>query len=63
MVLERKRPDRPADPGAVERGLTDDVWNLMERCWLQEWEQRPPVNEVLDCLKVALATSNASRRG
>lgn len=56
------RPRRHVGPTFVERGLTDDVWNLIECCWQQNWKQRPEIAEVLKRLKVALAVFNDSHR-
>ena len=50
-VLEGGRPLRPAD--ALELGLTDRVWNLLEDCWRMEHALRPSVKDVLGRLKAA----------
>jgi len=45
-ITEGKRPPRPVHPA-----LTDDLWELMERCWAQEPDSRPEMLEVLQVLR------------
>ena len=44
------RPDRPHDRSGW---LSDDVWNLISRCWSSSWEGRPDVNHVMGALNGA----------
>lgn len=50
-VLEGERPLRPAN--ALELGLSDEVWKLLEDCWQTDRTLRPPVKGVLCCVKAA----------
>lgn len=50
-VLEGETPLKPMD--ALEVGLSDDVWKLLEDCWQTERTLRPPVKDVLGRVKVA----------
>ncbi|TDL28706.1 kinase-like protein [Rickenella mellea] len=44
---------RPARPGkeAVERGLTDDLWRLLQECWAQKPVDRPTAASVLKSIE------------
>ena len=50
-VLEGERPTKPAN--AVELGLSDEVWKLLEDCWQPQRALRPSVKDVLDCVQGA----------
>ena len=42
------RGNRPEKPGGTEgMWFTDDVWKLLERCWLAEPQNRPSIEDVL----------------
>lgn len=43
MITEGYRPPRPADRTAVQRGLDDSLWHLIETCWSQHPKCRPDV--------------------
>lgn len=47
-VLNGGIPTRP--PGAIEFGLTDTIWRLMEKCWATDPEQRPNLNFVSNAI-------------
>ncbi|KAI0938532.1 hypothetical protein AcW1_001757 [Taiwanofungus camphoratus] len=47
-ICSGARPERPLH--ATDLGLSDYVWRLVEICWSQEWQSRPPVSVVLQCL-------------
>jgi hypothetical protein len=47
-VLKGTRPSRPF--GAAGLRLTDDVWALIQACWLMNHEYRPKVSDVVHCL-------------
>jgi len=49
-VLAGKRPPRPA-----HRDLTDDLWEMVERCWNEDPQHRPEISEVILCLRTTLA--------
>jgi len=50
-VLDGGKPVKPAN--ALELGLSDSVWNLLEDCWQTERALRPPVTDVLSRVKEA----------
>ena len=45
MVMNGDRPQRAAVP--LDLGLSDCVWEQMERCWAQDRCERPTIEEVL----------------
>ena len=47
-VLSGKRPDRPKNPG-----LTDELWDLIQRCWEGDPLRRPESSEVVSHLRLA----------
>ena len=48
-VIEGKRPRRPQ--GVVGSWFTDDVWGVLECCWMPQPDSRPGIEDVLQCLK------------
>ena len=52
-VLAKGRPSKPAN--ALEIGLSDNVWKLLEDSWQTERTLRPPIIEVLDRVRAAAA--------
>ena len=50
-VLGGEKPSRPAN--ALELGLSDQVWGLLEKCWRIQSRCRPPVKYVLGHIKAA----------
>lgn len=50
-VLKGVRPSKPTN--AMELGLCDKVWKLLEDCWQAKRELRPLVKNVLGCIKSA----------
>ncbi|KDQ57135.1 hypothetical protein JAAARDRAFT_78967 [Jaapia argillacea MUCL 33604] len=40
-------PARPIEPVVISRGLNDDMWDLMVRCWVKDRFSRPDIHEVL----------------
>ncbi|EMD32514.1 hypothetical protein CERSUDRAFT_161408 [Gelatoporia subvermispora B] len=52
-VCHGGRPSRPnIDP---EIGLSDTIWELIERCWHHDFRQRPAFDEIWLCLESELA--------
>ena len=46
--------NRPGRPGGLEGvWLTDDVWAVLERCWTHQPNDRPGIENVLQCLEEA----------
>jgi len=50
-VLVGERPSKPAN--ALELGLSDEVWKLLEDCWKTDRFSRPSVRDVSDRVKRA----------
>ena len=48
-VIEGEHPGRPQ--GREEVWFTDDLWEMLERCWSSQPERRPAVDAVLQCLE------------
>ena len=48
-VIEGERPGRPE--GKEEVWFTDDLWEILEQCWLPQPERRPAIEAVLECLE------------
>ncbi|KAJ7682057.1 kinase-like domain-containing protein [Mycena polygramma] len=46
--VQGEHPQRPTDPVVVNRGLNDDIWMLMNRCWASKPSERPTIQMVLD---------------
>lgn len=49
-VMSGERPVRP-DSGVDLYGLTDVMWNLMERCWLRNPSARPTADNLVKFLQ------------
>ncbi|TDL24969.1 kinase-like protein [Rickenella mellea] len=49
VVNMKKTPQRPPDDSpAVSRGLSDDLWQLLRKCWLRDRQKRPRIDFVVD---------------
>ena len=48
-IVEGERPGRPR--GGEGMWFTDDLWEMLEQCWLPRPERRPAVGTVLQCLE------------
>ena len=48
-VIEGERPGRPEGKEGV--WFTDDLWEILEQCWLPRPERRPAIDAVLECLE------------
>ena len=48
-VLEGERPKRPR--GESEEFFTDDIWDMLQRCWRACSEKRPSARDILRCLE------------
>lgn len=54
VSLKVLRGDRPARPQNSDiRGLTDDVWGVVEKCWVKEPESRLRADQVVADLETA----------
>ena len=54
-VLSGKRPERPNHPG-----ITDELWDMIQRCWDQEPQERPGMADVARDLR-SIVQQNYSR--
>ncbi|EJD00249.1 kinase-like protein [Fomitiporia mediterranea MF3/22] len=53
VVIRDRRPSRPAaDSLAVQCGLSDKIWSLIERCWTAQPWDRPDMQTVVQDLTV-----------
>src|ERR1700683_5617064 len=50
-VQSGKRPVTPSDRQSQVRGLTYEVWHIIEACWVQQPSQRPTVSRIADQLR------------
>jgi len=48
-VLDGERPARPQGVEGVR--FTDAIWEMLERCWKPQPQDRPSVKAVLECLE------------
>lgn len=48
------RPSRPDEEVVLPRGLTDTVWNLIERCWKKTAKDRPTAASISEELEQLL---------
>ena len=48
-VIEGERPGRPQ--GKEEVWFADELWEILEQCWLPQPERRPTIDAVPQCLK------------
>ena len=53
------RPGRPQGPS---EWLSNDVWNVISRCWSSSWNGRPNINFVMNALSDAADTVEDKRR-
>ena len=58
-VVTGERPGRPAGPN---EWLSDDVWNLISRCWSPSRDGRPDVNFAMNALNDAADAVEVRRR-
>ncbi|KAG6918046.1 hypothetical protein DXG01_016702 [Tephrocybe rancida] len=49
-IMKGHIPPRPLHEVALERGLTDTVWQLMEECWSYNPDRRPTAAQILQRL-------------
>ncbi|KAK7027400.1 hypothetical protein VNI00_015236 [Paramarasmius palmivorus] len=54
VVIKRSmglKPPRPLDERVMRRGLDDQMWALMSKCWILDPAGRPDINAVLEALE------------
>ena len=47
-ILEGARPRKPE--GAKHLGFSEELWKIVELCWLEDRNARPNVADILSCL-------------
>lgn len=60
VVFSDARPPRPPEP-AGNRGLSDEVWSLMQDCWAVRPNERPNMTTVV--ARVREITTISDREG
>ena len=53
-IVEGEHPNRPQGPEAV--WFTNDLWGVLEQCWLPKPKLRPTAEGILQCLEKDSAT-------
>jgi len=48
-VIEGERPGRPEGKEGV--WFTNDLWEILEQCWLPQLERRPAIEAIFQCLE------------
>ncbi|KAF9443257.1 hypothetical protein P691DRAFT_788266 [Macrolepiota fuliginosa MF-IS2] len=52
MIYENDQGIRPSEPAAgMELELTDEIWEIMNRCWNPTPNERPTASQVTDGMK------------
>lgn len=51
VVYDKKRPLRPKDELSKTRGLTNEIWTLVETCWAHAPADRPTAGTVVGRLR------------
>jgi hypothetical protein len=52
-IMEGVRPKKPKDTKRM--GFSDELWKMIELCWLEDRNARPGIDEILFSLKDATA--------
>ena len=50
-IIEGVRPEKPE--GAARLGFTENLWRILEQCWLEDRSARPSVEDILPYLNDA----------
>jgi hypothetical protein len=46
-IAQGHRPSRPSDSGILSQAMSDDLWTLMDACWMMNPELRPTMSNIL----------------
>jgi len=49
-VIKGQRPTRSPAEKCIDRGLSDEMWNLMENCWNENPIKRPTAKQIVECV-------------
>ncbi|KAJ7936955.1 kinase-like domain-containing protein [Mycena leptocephala] len=54
-VLDQKRPPQPSSSGPPDgtRAMSDELWAIVEACWVHKPSDRPDMDKVLDLIMVS----------
>ena len=52
-IVEGVRPRKPE--AAKQLGFSDELWRVVEQCWLEDRSARPGMEDILSCLGDAAA--------
>ena len=52
-ITEGDRPEKPE--GAKRLGFSNELWRMVERCWMEDRNTRPGVEAICSCLNDAAA--------
>ncbi|KAJ7034625.1 kinase-like domain-containing protein [Mycena alexandri] len=55
LVAEGHRPTRPSEEQSPQ--LTDELWDVIQLCWKQDWRERPTMPVVLGLLETLIRTA------
>jgi hypothetical protein len=53
QIMEGVRPVKPEE--AKRLGFSDELWKMVELCWLEDRNARPGIEEIVSSLKDATA--------
>lgn len=59
-IMKGVRPKKPED--AMRLGFTEELWDTVKQCWLEDWKARPGVEDILSCLNGAPPSWHTRRR-
>jgi len=59
MVINRTLPKRPSNQDTIDRGLGENMWELMKNCWDIEPARRPSAKDIAARLQDALDARSA----
>ncbi|KAI0075454.1 kinase-like protein [Panus rudis PR-1116 ss-1] len=51
VVTNKLRPERPPPSDVSSRWITDEIWEMVNKGWSQQPEERPPMGEIADKLQ------------
>jgi len=52
-IMEGVQPKKPE--AAKQLGFSDELWGMVELCWLEDRDARPRAEDILSCLADAAA--------
>ncbi|KAG6828025.1 hypothetical protein H0H92_009600 [Tricholoma furcatifolium] len=57
-IINAQRPGRPNKSVHLKRGLTDNMWDLIESCWADSPSQRPTAAQIVARLQPMIAVNH-----